>query len=221
MKNKIALGFLLCLFVNNLFGMGNFNIGLKGGLVRKSQNWNFYDDKWKNENYTKKLSSNLGLSFGVLAHTMVSNNYSIQIEAKYSQKGNSSQGRIPFVDGDPHIAAENPPDYNMSLTYLEFPIVFRRWVSLSNRKMYCELGLRTDIFLEGESVSSHVSTPTMKSINYGYLFGVGVTLKSQMLPTYTIGLRANPDITWFHETDWIRMKNYTLELFLEIDILEK
>ncbi|NQT61946.1 MAG: outer membrane beta-barrel protein [Candidatus Marinimicrobia bacterium] len=219
MKNKITLAIILCLFVNNLFGIGIFKIGLKGGLVRKSQNWNFYDNEWQNENFTENLSSNLGLSFGVLAHTVVSNNYSIQIEAKYSQKGNSSQGRIPFVDGKPHITIEIPPDYNMSLAYLEFPIVCRRWVSLSKRKMYYELGLRTDIFLEGESASSHVSTSIMKSMNFGYLLGVGVTLKSQMLPTYAIGLRVNPDITWFHETDWIRMKNSTLELFLEINIL--
>lgn len=155
-------------------------VGLKGGFNAST----FSGEDSNGSKYKAGFAAGALINFGV------SDNFSIQPEFLYSQKG----ARITNVLGSGYT-------YKSTLGYLDIPIMFRYNVGQDGKGFFIELGpqggfvLHRRDFLEdgngNQYGSSQTSTDDLNKVTLGYVGGLGYQLTSGL----QLGLRYTGDFT--------------------------
>lgn len=160
-------------------------VGLKGGFNASTfSGSNSSGSKYK-----------AGFAAGALINFGVSDNFSVQPEFLYSQKG----ARITNVSGTGYT-------YKSTLGYLDIPIMFRYNIGQDGKGFFVELGpqgsfvLHRNDFLEdgnGNRSDSNTSTDGLNKVVLGYVGGLGYQLTSGL----QLNLRYTGDFTQVYKQD--------------------
>ena len=133
-----------------------------------------------------------GFAAGVFANFGVSDNFSIQPEVLYSQKGASIDDFV--VSG---------VTYKHTLGYLDVPIMFRYNVGADGKGFFIELGpqgsflLHSKEFLQsgGNKTTDNTSTTDLNKVVIGYAGGIGYQITSGL----QLGLRYTGDFSQIYK----------------------
>lgn len=166
-------------------------VGLKGGFNGST----FSGADSKGSEYKAGFAAGGFVNFGV------SDNFSIQPEFLYSQKGASADGQT-YLSG---TTVKTDGTAKVTLGYLDVPIMFRYNIGEDGKGLYIELGpqgsfvLHRRSFLEdggGSQVgSSYTSTDDLNKVVIGYAGGIGYQLTSGL----GLGLRYTGDFSQIYK----------------------
>jgi len=165
-------------------GVANAQTGIKVGLKGGFNGSTFSGADSKGSEYKA------GFAAGALVNFGVSDNFSIQPEFLYSQKGASI---------DNVLGTNNT--FKSTLGYLDVPIMFRYNIGEDGKGFFVELGPqgsfvlhRRDFYEDGsgkQTGSSFTSTDDLNKVVLGYVGGLGYQLTSGL----QLGLRYTGDFT--------------------------
>ncbi|RZK32236.1 MAG: PorT family protein [Hymenobacter sp.] len=162
-------------------GAANAQTGIKVGLKGGFNGSTFSGADSKGSKYKAGFAAGAFVNFGV------SDNFSIQPEFLYSQKG----ARIENVSGTGYT-------YKSTLGYLDVPIMFRYNIGEDGKGLFVELGpqgsfvLHRNDFLEdgnNNRSNSNTSTDGLNKAIIGYVGGLGYQITSGL----QLGLRYTGD----------------------------
>lgn len=172
-------------------GVANAQTGIKVGLKGGFNGSTFSGADSKGSEYKA------GFAAGALVNFGISDNFSVQPEFLYSQKG-ASIDNFPYVSGS---TVGNDGTYKSTLGYLDVPIMFRYNIGEDGKGLFVEVGpqgsfvLHRRDFVEdggGKQVgASYTSTDDLNKVVLGYVGGVGYQLTSGL----QLGLRYTGDFT--------------------------
>ncbi|RZK22526.1 MAG: PorT family protein [Hymenobacter sp.] len=162
-------------------GAANAQTGVKYGLKGGFNGSTFSGTNSQGSKYKAGFAAGVFLNFGI------SDNFSVQPEFLYSQKG----ARIENVLSTGYT-------YKSTLGYLDVPVMFRYNVGEDGKGLFVELGPqgsfvlhRNDFLEDGNGNRSGVTTSTdgLNKALIGYVGGVGYQITSGL----QLGLRYNGD----------------------------
>lgn len=172
-------------------GAANAQTGIKVGLKGGFNGSTFSGADSKGSEYKAGFAAGGFVNFGV------SDNFSIQPELLYSQKGASIDG-FPYQSG---TSFKTDGTYKSTLGYLDVPIMFRYNIGEDGKGFFVELGpqgsfvLHRRDFVEdggGKQVgNSFTSTDDLNKVVLGYVGGLGYQITSGL----QLGLRYTGDFT--------------------------
>ena len=172
-------------------GAANAQTGIKVGVKGGFNGSTFSGSDSKGSEYKAGFAAGGFVNFGV------SDNFSIQPELLYSQKGASFDNQ-PYLSGTT-LKTDGTTKY--TLGYLDVPIMFRYNIGEDGKGLYIELGpqgsfvLHQRVFQEdggGSQVgSSYTSTDPLNKVVIGYAGGIGYQLTSGL----GLGLRYTGDVS--------------------------
>lgn len=165
-------------------GAANAQTGIKVGLKGGFNGSTFSGTDSKGSEYKA------GFAAGALVNFGVSDNFSIQPEFLYSQKGASI---------DNYLVNNNT--FKSTLGYLDIPIMFRYNIGEDGKGFFVELGPQGSIILHQRSfiedgsgkevLSLGTSTDALNKVGIGYVGGLGYQLTSGL----QLGLRYAGDFS--------------------------
>jgi opacity protein-like surface antigen len=178
-------------------GVANAQTGIKVGLKGGFNGSTFSGADSKGSEYKAGFAAGAFVNFGV------SDNFSIQPEFLYSQKG-ASQDDYPYQSG---TTFKNDGTAKTTLGYLDVPIMLRYNIGEDGKGFFVEVGpqgsfvLHQRSFIEdggGKQVgSSNTSTDGLNKVVLGYVGGVGYQITSGL----QLGLRYTGDFTQIAKQD--------------------
>jgi opacity protein-like surface antigen len=172
-------------------GVANAQTGIKVGLKGGFNGSTFSGADSKGSEYKAGFAAGGFVNFGV------SDNFSIQPELLYSQKGASIDG-VPYASG---TTVGTNGTYKSTLGYLDVPIMFRYNIGEDGKGFFVEVGPQGSFVLHrrdftedsgGKQVgSSATSTDDLNKVVLGYVGGLGYQITSGL----QLGLRYTGDFT--------------------------
>lgn len=172
-------------------GAANAQTGIKVGLKGGFNGSTFSGADSKGSEYKAGFAAGGFVNFGV------SDNFSIQPELLYSQKG-ASIDNVPYVSGS---SSGTNGTYKSTLGYLDVPIMFRYNIGEDGKGFFVEAGPQGSFVLHrrdftedggGKQIgSSATSTDDLNKVVLGYVGGVGYQITSGL----QLGLRYTGDFT--------------------------
>ena len=195
MKKIILSLALLAGFAGAAHAQTGVKYGLKGGFNGST----FSGEDSKGSEYKAGFAAGGFLNFGL------SDNFSIQPELLYSQKGASIDNQIYPTGSGTTFGTDGTA--KTTLGYLDVPIMFRYNVGEDGKGFFVEAGpqgsfvLHQRSFLEdggGRQVgSSQTSTDDLNKVVIGYVGGVGYQITSGL----QLGLRYTGDFSQIYKQD--------------------
>jgi opacity protein-like surface antigen len=172
-------------------GVANAQTGIKVGLKGGFNLSTYSGEDSKGSEYKAGFAAGPFVNFGV------SDNFSIQPEFLYSQKG-ASQDDVPYLSGTSTINSTRKD----ALGYLDVPIMFRYNIGEDGKGFFVEVGPQGSIILHrrqfsedasGKEISGsrYTSTDGMNKVAIGYVGGVGYQITSGL----QLGLRYTGDFS--------------------------
>ena len=214
---------LFGLSFTNTFGQLISEYGLKSGFTSAWQTEIIFGDKLKG------IDNKSGLVFGFYAEIFKSQWYSINTELNYSQKG--MQTEIPFTNEQYPDGTGEFIKSNLRLNYLSVLILPHIYKNIQSLKFYAFAGPRFDIEIsKNNNVSGPEPTRTFysdgvekqlnnyKSFQFGLSLGLGLQVKELLPFCFGIEARYNPDLSKVYETEYLYIKNNSMDLLLTIAI---
>lgn len=176
-------------------GVANAQTGVKYGLKGGFNGSTFSGADSKGVEYKAGFAAGGFLNFGI------SDNFSIQPEILYSQKGASSDN-LTYTSGG---TTYNDGTRKITLGYLDVPIMFRYNIGEEGKGLYVEVGpqgsfaLHQRAFTEngaGKEVGdTYKSTDTLNKVQIGYVGGIGYQITSGL----GIGVRYTGDFSQIYK----------------------
>ncbi|RYE90835.1 MAG: PorT family protein [Cytophagaceae bacterium] len=176
-------------------GAANAQTGIKVGLKGGFNGSTFSGADSKGSEYKAGFAAGGFVNFGV------SDNFSIQPELLYSQKGASQDGYAYTTGSGTSLVLHTDGTAKTTLGYLDVPIMFRYNIGEDGKGFFIELGpqgsfvLHQRSFLEdggGKQVgSSETSTDGLNKVVVGYVGGLGYQITSGL----QLGLRYTGDFS--------------------------
>lgn len=178
-------------------GVANAQTGIKVGLKGGFNGSTFSGADSKGSEYKAGFAAGGFVNFGV------SDNFSVQPEFMYSQKGASQDG-VAYPSG---TTFKTDGTAKTTLGYLDVPIMLRYNIGEDGKGFFVEVGpqgsfvLHQRTFVEdggGKQVgSSNTSTDGLNKVVLGYVGGVGYQITSGL----QLGLRYTGDFTQIAKQD--------------------
>jgi opacity protein-like surface antigen len=172
-------------------GVANAQTGIKVGLKGGFNGSTFSGADSKGSEYKAGFAAGGFVNFGV------SDNFSIQPELLYSQKGASIDG-VPYGSG---TTGGTNGTFKSTLGYLDVPIMFRYNIGEDGKGFFVEVGPQGSFVIHrrdftedsgGKQVgSSDTSTDPLNKVVLGYVGGLGYQITSGL----QLGLRYTGDFT--------------------------
>lgn len=173
-------------------GVANAQTGVKYGLKGGFNTSTFSGADSNGSNYKVGFNAGAFLNFGV------SDNFSVQPEFLYSQKGAAIKD-FPYLTSTGGTNTNGK--YKSTLGYLDIPIMFRYNIGEDGKGLYIEVGpqgsfvLHRRDFVEdgsGNQIgSSYTSTDDLNKVVIGYAGGIGYQITSGL----GLNLRYNGDFS--------------------------
>lgn len=172
-------------------GVANAQTGIKVGLKGGFNGSTFSGADSKGSEYKAGFAAGGFVNFGV------SDNFSIQPELLYSQKGASQDG-YSYPSG---TTTKNDGTAKTTLGYLDVPIMLRYNIGEDGKGFFVEVGPQGSFVLHRRSFiedgggtqvgSSETTTDNLNKVVLGYVGGVGYQITSGL----QLGLRYTGDFT--------------------------
>ena len=224
MHKKIVVLLIILLTISAKYTFGQFisSYGLHFGFTSSWQTEIFVGGKLEGINSTNSFSG------GLYVECFKGSWYSIKSEVNYSRKGMKMETPITtveFPNGTGEILKNE-----LQLDYLSLLIIPSIYAELRTIKIYALAGPRIDVEL---SKSKNISGPeparsyfvdgiekqlkNYKKIQYGLTIGVGVQIKELLSFPFGLEVRYNPDISRVYETEYIYIRNNSLEFLFSME----
>ena len=172
-------------------GAANAQTGIKVGLKGGFNGSTFSGSDSKGSEYKAGFAAGGFVNFGV------SDNFSIQPELLYSQKGASQDG-VSYLSG---TTVKTDGTAKTTLGYLDVPIMFRYNIGQDGKGFFIEVGPQGSFVLHQRSFvedgggsqvgSSNTSTDQLNKVVVGYVGGLGYQITSGL----QLGLRYTGDLS--------------------------
>jgi hypothetical protein len=170
-RTALGLAALIALTVSSASAVGLSSAGFKFGLNIASLS---------GEDMGLTLKSKLGVAAGAFASFTVANEFDVQAEVLFSQKG------ATYDFNDQGVVAS----YHFNFTYIEIPVLLKAYIPMNNPAirpafyagpfMAFKAGAKTkyEISAGGESQSGEEDMTGVKSTDFGAIVGAGVEIKT-------------------------------------------
>lgn len=222
MSSVLFLFFILFGFLSvNTFGQFVSEYGLKAGITSAWQTEIISGEKLNG------LDNRSGFIIGLYSDWFKSSWYSFKTEFTYSSKGMKTE--ISFTNEQHPDGTGEFIKSNLSLSYFSVLILPTVYTEIQNFKFYAFTGPRFDIEI---SKSNNVSGPEparsyyyagvekeladYKSFQFGFTLGFGVQVKELLPFSFGVEARYNPDISKVYETEYLYIKNNSVDLLLTV-----
>lgn len=175
---KILSMTLMFLLTGILYGQVISGIGFKSGLAYST--YSFVNDQNINSPFWR-----YGFTAGIFAEGLRTEDFSLQLEADFEQKGGN------------HKQHSDDPDRYFTLNMLSIPITARIFLLHRNIKPYLGAGPRVDIFLSKNDLDVPPFFPDHKSMTFGGTIFAGVQFKLSGRYLAILEASYSPDFTGF------------------------
>ncbi len=172
-------------------GAANAQTGIKLGIKGGFNGSTFSGTNSKGSEYKA------GFAAGVFANFGITDNFSIQPEVLYSQKGAS------IDDVTVNGVQLNGTTFKQTLGYLDVPIMFRYNVGADGKGFFIELGPQGSLVLHSKQftqvgsnkTTDNTSTDQLNKVLIGYVGGIGYQITSGL----QLGLRYTGDFAQIYK----------------------